>query len=313
VKRKGKKKVGNKDIHWELVNEMWDISERPAHLRNKKVVCSMTIAEISQYKEHYEKAEEKKGTSNSAFGRDQKPKKKKYRGGKDDGCKNLLQSRFELGLPLSAPRKYWDKMPYKRPTFRHIPLSHLGLEGQVSEKTIITMHDRRNVVKLAMFYKANAGRDRKEEKQDWVQPTEIKHLQEAVLNYVSVLRQLWPYDYGGLVIWRVLIEEKWGEAAGSEDKARTQLVSRFFDDIVKENSGRAVRDQPPLEHEEARRKWTRILEDQFPNLTVLGLLAKKQPQQQGSGQKQAASQPARGRGRGRGAAATPGRVAKPPD
>jgi len=93
-----KKKKGrvSKDIHWELVNDMWDIADRPAHLRDKKVVCSMTIAEISLYKEHYEKAEEKKGTSNSAFGRDQRPKKKKFSGGKDDGYKTMLQSRLVL-------------------------------------------------------------------------------------------------------------------------------------------------------------------------------------------------------------------------
>jgi len=305
--RRRKKGRVSKDIHWELVNDMWDIADRPAHLRDKKVVCAMSIAEISQYKEHYEKAEEKKGTSNSAFGRDQRPKKKKFSGGKDDSYKLLLQSRFDLGLPLCPPKKYWHKMPHKRPTFRHIPIGHLGLEGQVGEKTVLTMHDRRNIVKLAMFYKANAGRDKKEEKSEWEQPSEVRHLQEAVLNYVTILRQLWPYDYGGLVIMRVLVEEKWGEVTGSEDKARVKLVSKFFDDVVKENSGRAVRDQPPLEHDEVKKKWSRTVEDMFPNLTVLGLLAKAKTQQSATGgqQKQGGSGAAKTRGRGRGGA-TPG-------
>lgn len=206
---------------------------------------------------------------------------------------------------MCPPKKYWHKMPHKRPSFRHIPLSHLGLEGQVGEKTILTMHDRRNIVKLAMFYKANAGRDKKEEKTEWEQPSEVRHLQEAVLNYVAILRQLWPYDFAGLVITRVLVEEKWGEIAGGDDKARVKLVSKFFDEVVKENSGRAVRDQPPLEHDEVRKKWNRTVEDMFPNLTVLGLLAKAKAQQpaQNGQQRSSASSSLKTRGRGRGGAA----------
>jgi len=71
----------------------------------------------------------------------------------------------------------------------------------------------------------------------------------------------------------VLIENKWGELAGNDDKARVNLVVRFFNEIAKENSGRAVRGEVPLNYEEAKSRWARVAEEVFPNLTVLGLLA----------------------------------------
>ena len=39
---------------WELVNEMWAVEARPKLLQSRKVVESMSIAEISQFKAHYE-------------------------------------------------------------------------------------------------------------------------------------------------------------------------------------------------------------------------------------------------------------------
>ena len=46
---------------WDLVNEMWPVEARPKLLQSRRVVEKMTIAEISQFKAHYEQEEEKKG------------------------------------------------------------------------------------------------------------------------------------------------------------------------------------------------------------------------------------------------------------
>ena len=97
-------------------------------------------------------------------------------------------------------------MPARREVFRHFPLAHLGMEGQVSEATIVPMHNRRVPITLDMLYKGNAGKDSKAEKADWVEPPEVRHLQEAILNYVLLLNALWPLDYARLVITRVLVE-----------------------------------------------------------------------------------------------------------
>jgi hypothetical protein len=40
------------------------------------------------------------------------------------------------------PGDYWKDTPTKREqVFRHVPLAHLGAEGQLSEKVIVRAHD----------------------------------------------------------------------------------------------------------------------------------------------------------------------------
>ena len=76
-------------------------------------------------------------------------------------------------------------------------------------------HDRRVPVTLDMLCKGNAGKDVKVDKADWVEPKEVRHIQEAVLNYTVLLNAIWPLDYAGLVITRILVELSWGAVAGS--------------------------------------------------------------------------------------------------
>jgi hypothetical protein len=59
--------------------------------------------------------------------------------------------RFER-LPAVEPRKYMKKWATKRePVYRHIPLRHYGIEGQVLESTIVRMHNRGTPVELEML------------------------------------------------------------------------------------------------------------------------------------------------------------------
>ena len=128
---------------WDLVNEMWPVEARPKLLQSRRVVEKMTIAEISQFKAHYEQEEEKKGGGAAVFGKDKKLRAVEFKKGKDNGTSKLHEARFELRMPFCMPKKYWHRLPPKREVFRHFPLSHLGMEGQVSETTVVGMHDRR--------------------------------------------------------------------------------------------------------------------------------------------------------------------------
>ena len=217
-------------------------------------------------------------------------KAKRLKGEVDNGREKLHQTRFDLRMPISLPKQYWHRMPAKRELFRHFPLAHLGMEGQVSETTVLRMQDRRVPVSLGKLYKANAARDSRAESQVWVEPTEVRHLQEAVLNYAVILNALWPLDYAGFMIMWVLVEAKWGEVVGENEKERVALVKKFFDDTVKDNSGRAVRDEPPLDYEEVKTKWVRALENLFPGWMMVSVASSlsvvgkgKQQQQQGAG------------------------------
>jgi hypothetical protein len=124
-------------------------------------------------------------------------------------------------------------------------------------------------IELKMLLRANFHKDGGKSS-DMAEPAEVRHIQEAVCNYLTVSQVLWPFDYGPLVILRVLVESRWGEAAGADMRERVGLVSRFFNEVVSDNSGRAVRGEPPLDYEKARAKWARLVEVSFPQLGQLG-------------------------------------------
>ncbi len=156
----------------------------------------------------------------AVFGRDKKRRAKKYKAMKDDGLGKLHPARFER-LPFSDPAKWWKMVPEKRDEiYRHIRLEHYG--AQVSEATIVRLHDRRVMVELDMFMKGSVmkGGEKAGEVAD------VKRLQEAVANYAAVMQILWPPDYATAVITRVLVETRWGESM-EDDKLRSYVAKRF--------------------------------------------------------------------------------------
>lgn len=50
-------------------------------------------------------------------------------------------------------------------------------------------------------------------------------------------------------------------------------MTRFFDAVVQENAGRAVRRQPPLDYDQAKKKWDRIVNASFPRTVPGSMLA----------------------------------------
>jgi hypothetical protein len=59
---------------------------------------------------------------------------------------------------------------------------------------------------------------------------------------------LWPGNYDSLAIFKVFDDTNWAEEIVGE-KNRVSLIKRAFDDFTKENSGRAIRREAPLEQE----------------------------------------------------------------
>ena len=271
-RKKSKKKKGTgKEVMWDLVNEMWPVESRPKHLQKRRIIEKMELGQIMKFKEHYEKEAEKRGMGSAACGSDMKVKKVKYKGGTDDSFSKLHPARF-CRQPLALPKKFWKQVPTKRSEIcRHFPLAHYGAEGQVNEATIVKMHDRQVAVELDMLARCNYGKEtRPGERTPWMEATEVKHIQEAVLNFATVQHAIWPADYSGLVILRVLVEARWGEIAGEDDKKRMMLVKKFFGDTVRENAGRAVRKEPPLDYEQTKAKWNRAVETVLPLYSTFG-------------------------------------------
>ena len=123
------------------------------------------------------------------------------------------------------------------------------------------------------------------------------------------LRFEWPMTAENTLIFIYwLIEEKGLKVATAnsylDEKMRVALVRKFFDEAVRDNSGRAVRDEVPLSYEEAKAKWIRVMESVLPGMSLLGATAVAltgTKGKQGPGQQLQQQQPKRGgAGGGRG-------------
>jgi len=110
------------------------------------------------------------------------------------------------------------------------------------------------------FVKASTS-DRRD---DYEEPKAMWQVHEALYNYDVLMHSLWPTNYAPLVIRHVLVEQRYGELACSAEKDRVKLISRFFNAITKENSGRATRRQEPMSFDLAKKKWDRIVCASFP-------------------------------------------------
>ena len=188
--KKSKKGSSGGRIDWDLLEELWATEDRPRSLQDKKRIKEkkFTMSKLMKMKEHYEKENEKKGLGNAVYGKDKTPKAKRFKAMKDDGERKLHPARFE-SLPRVEPAKYWKKVPTsKTEIFRHLPLQHLGVTG-VAETTVVKLHNRKVPIELKMLRKDPI--------------TEVKHVEDAMWNYVLLLRSLHPADHGAAIIHKV--------------------------------------------------------------------------------------------------------------
>jgi len=68
-----------------------------------------------------------------------------------------------------------------------------------------------------------------------------------------------------------MAESGWAEMLGDSMKDRVQLLGKFFDDAARDNSGRAVRKEPPMDHETATARWVKTAAAAFPMLSLAGV------------------------------------------
>ena len=281
-------------IDWDLLNVAWPKEDRPKHLQKRENVRGRNIDELIRLKREVVGEEEKKELGDSAFCKDAVVRKTKYKAAKDDGYKRLHPARSNR-QPLAVPSEWYGKLvPVKRTVIvRNFPIEHYGAAGQVSDKTLGKCHNRAVDLTFDQFCKQNVlgGKDTE---------LSMNQVEAGLHNYTAILHALWPQDWTGIVLQRLLFEVKWAEFTGLEDKKRVRLVRTFLTEVLKTNAGRAIHRQPPLEYDQLRAKWLKAVEANVPG----GFIQKTVPAGGGfSGQSDGASR-GRGRGRGRGGAAT---------
>lgn len=249
---------------WDLTLPLWDVEDRPEHMRIKETVNTLSLANFLAFKEHFEQKIKKEGKGDSVFGKDRKIASKCFKEEEDNCCEKLHAVRFERG-PVVELEKYWAKMPVKRmDTYRHLPLEFTGAGSSVNENTITRAHDRTIPLRLKMFSKNNFSKkgfgssnnsDNKEAAESWEAPKAIMEVHRALSNMTEVYACIWPLDPTPRVLNRVLLHYDFGASYGSDEKNRCKLIEQFCDLVLSENARRAVREDPPLSWEKAKDRW----------------------------------------------------------
>jgi hypothetical protein len=197
------------ETQFEMFNDIYPIEDRPPRLRKKKVVGHYSLDELMKYQAQLLEKEKKENLGEEVFAKDARHPKTKYKKMSDDGRKRLHTARR---LPIVPPHKYYGKTPKKRnAVIRNFPMEHYGITGQISETTIGMLHNRSVKVVLDSFCKATYKQARAGEKAG--KYADLFQLMEGIVTYVILLQALWPHDYTGLVMLKVLCEARWGETA----------------------------------------------------------------------------------------------------
>ena len=243
------------------------MEDRPSNLQREDVVNTIdfgTLLAMAKYQKD-SRVGAADGTTKSSFTKDTLPSTTLFKEEKDNGVKKLHSARFQLRLPLTDPKKWWHKVPLRRDhKYRAIPLKFMGCQGQVSEKTIENAHDRSVAHQLKHFCRENISVNakplKKMERKDedgvctvydymWEEPTTMSHIQDAIINYQAVLHQLWPTDPTGIIIAKLLTKYKWiNSAEGLKEKVAA--CTAFFNAVMRENAGRAVRGETIMNFED---------------------------------------------------------------
>ena len=260
--------------NWNILYNYWPVEKRPIALQNKSKFNQMPmdqLLQLAKFDRDNTKAVESDLTS--SYTRDKKPLAIKYPEAKDDGFKKLHPARFER-FPLADIKDWWKKVPRVRShQYKNLPLQYSGTHNKVTLRTIQQMHDRTKVLSFKQFHSGNINVGsqplQKLEKRDeagitssldfnWEAPTNLSQVSDALLNYCTILLHLWPLDQTGLIILRLVNKYNYFPCANSLTE-RVNLVSTFFNTILRENAARAGRRAVPMDFKEQEETLKNIL------------------------------------------------------
>ena len=249
--------------NWQLLKG-WPVSARPAVLQDKRKVNALSMKKILNIQQIHLNWSSSVKDSLEVPDKDEKPVMRKFKKSKDDGFKHLHPARF-LQAPFSHPKKWFRYIPQKRDVLcKSLNLEFLGCANLVADKTIINLHNRTVPLLLKHFSSENAGvasKPRREVRRvdddgysvttdlSWEVPLSLTAVQEAVSNFACINAVLWPLDPTGSIMQRLLMKYKWFTPA-NDAKTRIEVVTSYFNNILKRNANRAVNGEPVLSFDE---------------------------------------------------------------
>jgi hypothetical protein len=205
----------------------WGKEIRPPFLQDNEVFNKLSLeSAANQIMQLITSNELKEKKANNAGGKekaDEPIKVLTIEAGEDDATSKLHAQRFMFRTPLKDPKDYWSLYPRKwTEVNKSIFLEHVGLETIISPRTLELLHDRASVIEIKMFLTINVsvGRAGSSKKQnlrtlddgstelvcsdDWLTPTSINQLLEAIDNLAAAWVVMWPGEWSVATLRRVI-------------------------------------------------------------------------------------------------------------
>ena len=246
-----------------MMQEIWPEHLRPKYMRKAAFIAETPMEEILAYyklQKESEKAEKDEGDASGL--REGKHPRIMFKEQEDDRRSKFHTASF-LRLPLAAHKKWFKKMPIKRTPFvKNMGLEFTGSQNKLTDVTIKKLHSRTKPLEMKHFFAGNLNVTNKKTEvrkvQDgsvettfdfaWTNPASVGGIQEALINYACAIHPLWPQDPTALIMFRVLITYKW--LVHVWENKRVSIMLAFFQDVLRQNAGRAANREQPLDYGE---------------------------------------------------------------
>ena len=175
------------------------------------------------------------------------------------------------------PASYWKEgtwpMKVEPDLAGQVHMDHL-VPLMISDRTLSWSHNAGNKMELRHFIHNNSKAKRVKGQKvevrahegeglggmaieaytNWNEAGSVKEMMEGVMNMLAVWHMVRPWDFGGLVILRVLHECAYFGPAARSIKEQKELMKEFVDDVLQKNGRRAVAGQHPLTYREALKR-----------------------------------------------------------
>ena len=73
----------------------------------------------------------------------------------------------------------------------------------------------------------------------WEDPASMAEVTESLVNYMTVLQQLWPYDPTAIIMMRLINKYKWINMS-SDLREKILVITTFFNSVLQDNAGRSL-------------------------------------------------------------------------
>ena len=272
-----------------LNSDKWGQDVRPPHLVDDDVFNTLSVEAASQQIMSW------MTTKAMMASNDIKENKARHRGGKekpdedikkiqieegeDDAMSTLHKKRFSFRTPLLEPKEYWHLVPLRwKEINKSMHLENIGMDNICSPRTLELLHDRSSPLEIKMFLTLNisVGRAGVSKKQnlrtlddgttevvssdDWLSPTNISQLIEALDNLVAVWVVMWPGEWSMVALRRTVTKHlAFGDIQNVE--LRKKMLEAFINEVLASNASLAARGKPPMEFEKLDKLAARYMDN----------------------------------------------------